>query len=248
MRLVLKICVCLALPALTVVRAQFPGGGPPGPPKTAKVAALYDLTGYWVSVVTEDWRFRMVMPPKGDYTGVFLNLEGRKIADAWDPAKDAASDGQCKSYGAPILMSLPGRLHITWQDEQTLKIESDAGQQTRLLHFASADDAGPSWQGYSKALWEMVPTNRGAPTVGSLKAVTTHLKPGYLRKNGVPYSANALLEEYFDSFTEANGDKWLVVTTIVTDPQYLAQPFITSTHFKGQSSAAGWNPSACEAK
>ena len=138
-----RIALCLGLLALASARAQFPVG-PPSPPKTAKAAALYDLTGYWVSVVTEDWRFRLVMPPKGDYTGVFLNPEGRKVADAWDPAKDAAAGEQCKSYGAPILMSLPGRLHITWQDDQALKIEADAGQQTRLLHFTSADDPGPS--------------------------------------------------------------------------------------------------------
>src|SRR6185312_10181106 len=97
-----------------------------GPPRTAKAAALYDITGYWVSVVTEDWRFRMVTPPKGDYTGVLLNEQGRKSADAWDPEKDEAAGEQCRSYGAPNLMRVPGRLHITWQDDQTLKIEADA--------------------------------------------------------------------------------------------------------------------------
>src|SRR5690348_4312516 len=69
-------------------------GGPPEPPKTARAAALYDITGYWVSVVTEDWRFRMVTPPKGDYTGVLLNEQGRKLADAWDPQKDEAAGEQ----------------------------------------------------------------------------------------------------------------------------------------------------------
>jgi hypothetical protein len=71
------------------------------------------------------------------------------------------------------------------------------------------------------------------------------MKAGYLRKNGVPYSANASLEEYFDSFKELNGDVWLVVTSIVTDPQYLTQPFITSTHFKKLASASGWDPTSC---
>jgi hypothetical protein len=72
--------------------------------------------------------------------------------------------------------------------------------------------------------------------------------PGYLRKNGVPYGANASVEENFDSFKTPNGDQWLVVTTIVTDPQYLTQPFITSTHFKKLPDAAGWNPTPCDAK
>jgi len=247
MKSLLNICVCVALSALAIAQAQFPGGPPP-PPKTAKAAALYDLTGYWVSVVSEDWRFRMVMPPKGDYTGVFLNAEGRKVADAWDPAKDQAVEEQCKSYGAPILMSLPGRLHIIWQDDQTLKIEADAGQQTRLLHFEAADDPGPTWQGFSKAIWEMVPTGRGAAPIGSLKAVTTRLKPGYLRKNGVPYSANARLTEYFDRVDEANGAAYLVVTTTVEDPVYLARPFETATHYRKLPDARGWNPASCSAK
>ena len=223
-------------------------GGPPEPPKTAKAGALYDVTGYWVSVITEDLRFRMVTPLKGDYTGVVLNEQGRKLADAWDPAKDEAAGEQCRSYGAPTLMRVPGRLHITWQDDQTLKIEADAGQQTRVLHFASADDPAASWQGFSKALWEMVPVGRGVTPVGSLRVVTTHLKPGYLRKNGVPYSANATLTEYFDRVNEPNGDAYLVVTTTVEDPVYLAQPFLTASHFRKQPDAKGWNSTPCSAR
>jgi len=239
--------ICLALFAVGSASAQAPGGAPQAP-KTAKAAALYDITGYWVSVVTEDWRFRMVTPVKGDYTGVFLNPQGRKIADSWDPAKDEAAGEQCKSYGAPNLMRVPGRLHITWQDDQSLKIESDAGQQTRVLRFAAAEQPGESWQGFSKAAWEMVPVGRGVTPVGSLKVVTTHLKPGYLRKNGVPYSANATLTEYFDRVNERNGDAYLVVTTTVEDPVYLARPFLTASHYRKQPDATGWNPSPCSAR
>src|ERR1700732_5057440 len=115
--------------------------------RTAKTVAPIDLTGYWVSIVTEDWRYRMVTPAKGDYASVPLNPEGRKVADTWDPAKDEASGSQCKSYGAAALMRVPGRLHITWADDNTLKIEADAGTQTRLLHFGAAQPpAGdPTW-------------------------------------------------------------------------------------------------------
>jgi hypothetical protein len=245
----LTLAVSLGIVAAGSVYSQgrgFPGA--PEPPKTGKAAAVYDITGYWVSVVTEDWRLRMVTPPKGDYTGVTLNLEGRKVADAWDPAKDEAAGEQCKSYGAPNLMRVPGRLHITWQDDQTLKIEADAGQQTRTLHFAPASDAGGNWQGVSNALWEMVPAGRGTTPIGSLKVITTHLKPGYLRKNGVPYSANATLTEYFDRVNEPNGDAYLVLTTTVEDPVYLAQPFLTASHFRKQADAKGWNPTACSAR
>ena len=224
------------------------GQGRGGPPPTAKAAALYDVTGYWVSVATEDWRFRMVTPPKGDYTGVFLNGEGRKIADAWDPAKDEAAGEQCKSYGAPSITRGPGRLHITWQDDQTLKIEADAGQQTRLLHFSAADDPGGGWQGSSKASWEMVPVGRGVTPVGSLKVVTNRLKPGYLRKNGVPYSASTTLSEYFDRVNEPNGASYLVITTKVEDPVYLAQSFLAASHYRKQPDSSGWRPTPCSAR
>src|SRR5205823_9278524 len=156
--------------------------------------------GYWVSIDTEDWRFRMVTPAKGDYASVPLNPEGRKVADTWDPAKDEAAGEQCRSYGAPAIMRVPGRVHITWPDENTIKVETDAGTQTRLFHFGATPppNESASLQGYSVASCDGPPPGRGAcgpMKAGSLKVVTTHLKPGYLRKNGVPYSANATVTE-----------------------------------------------------
>jgi hypothetical protein len=245
------------------LQAQGRGGrgGAPAAPVSPREAALVDLTGYWVAVVTEDWRFRMVTPPKGDYASVPLNPEGRRVADTWDPAKDEAAGDQCKSYGVGNVMRVPGRFHITWDNDNTLKIEADTGTQTRLLHFGAAQpQAGePTWQGYSAAQWEGGPAGRGGqngpPATqagqnrgGSLKVVTTHMRPGYLRKNGVPYSGNAVVTEYYDRTTESNGDSWLVVTTIVEDPQYLQQPFITSTHFKREADGSKWSPSPCTAR
>jgi hypothetical protein len=236
-------------------------GGAPAAPVSPREAALVDITGYWVAVVTEDWRFRMVTPPKGDYASVPLNPEGRRVADTWDPAKDEAAGEQCKSYGVGNVMRVPGRFHITWDNDNTLKVEADAGTQTRLFHFGAAQpQAGePTWQGYSAAQWEGGPAGRGGqggpPATqegqnrgGSLKVVTTHMRPGYLRKNGVPYSGNAVVTEYYDRTTEANGDSWLVVTTIVDDPQYLQQPFITSTHFKRETDGSKWSPTPCTAR
>jgi len=241
--------VTLGLTSLSGLFAQGRGGpGRGGPPPTAKASALYDITGYWVSVVTEDWRYRMITPAKGDAAGVPLNPAGRKIAGEWDPAKDEAAGEQCRSYGAAGIMNLPGRLHITWQDDQTLKIESDAGQQTRLLHFDAVETGAGTWQGYSKAMWEVVPAGRGAPPVGSLKVVTTKLKPGYLRKNGVPYSANALLTEYLDRVNEPNGAAYLVITSTVEDPAYLAQPFLSASHYRKQPDNSGWRPAPCSAR
>ena len=221
-----------------------------GPAPTPKASAAIDLTGYWVSVVTEDWKFRMVTPNKGEYGGVPLTPEGRRVADTWDPTKDEAAGTQCKSYGAPAIMRVPGRLHVTWESDNTLRIDTDAGTQTRLFHFGAAQPpAGePTWQGYSVAQWQYGGGGRGPTRVGNLKVVTTHIRPGYLRKNGVPYSANAVVTEYYDSHEAPNGDRWLVVTTSVDDPVYVNAPFVTSTNFKKLSDAAGWNPMPCTAK
>jgi hypothetical protein len=226
-------------------------------PPSAKAAAPVDLTGYWVSVVTEDWRWRMVTPLKGDAASIPINAEARKIVDAWDPAKDEAAGLQCKAYGAPGLMRIPGRLHIAWQDDNTLKIEADAGKQTRLFHFGGqppANVAG-SWQGYSAAHWQTAQGGPGglglarrAEASRSLEVVTTELRPGYLRKNGVPYSDKTVLTEYYDRFTEPGGNEWFTITTIVNDPTYLGNPFVTSTDFKKQSDASGWNPRSCAAR
>ena len=254
----LKIVLLILLSA-AFLNAQGRGGrGAQQAPTTAKAGAPIDLTGYWVSLVTQDWRVRMFTPPKGDYAGVPLNAAARKIADAWDPAKDEAAGEQCRSYGAAALMRVPGRLHITWQDDQTLKLEMDSGTQTRVFPFANPETAGGTWQGISKATWEYLPApvidTQGAARGsidrrgGSLKVVTTNMKPGYLRRNGVPYSANAVLTEYFDRVTEPNGDAYLLVTSTVEDPTYLAQPLMFSTQFKKQTDASGWNPTPCAAK
>jgi hypothetical protein len=253
----------LALLVPVSANAQFGPPPPPAQPPNPHKIAPQDFTGYWVSIVTEDWRFRMITPDKGDFTSVPLNTEGVRVTNLWDPVKDVQSGNQCKSYGAPAIMRVPTRLHITWADDNTLKIETDAGEQTRLFHFnvTQPPTEAPSLQGYSAAEWDGLPGGGmfRLPTVlaggaakpaseGYLKVTTTDLRAGYLRKNGVPYSANAKLVEYYDSFKEPNGDSWLVVTTIVTDPQYLSQPFITSSHFKKEPDASKWDPTPCEAQ
>jgi hypothetical protein len=244
-----------------VMKAQA-GQGSQAPPATGKAAAPEDLTGYWVSPVMEDYRWRMITPLKGDAASVPINDAARKIVDAWDPAKDEAAGLQCKAYGAPAIMRVPGRLNITWQDDNTLKIEADAGEQTRLFHFGGTPPKGAEagWQGYSVARWEPgVPPGPtglgfvgGAARVGtksrSLEVVTTNLRPGYLRKNGVPYSASTSVTEYYDRFSEPNGEEWFTVTTIVTDPQYLAIPFVTTTDFKKEPDGSRWRPTPCSAR
>jgi hypothetical protein len=256
----------LAFGVVARVDAQRGGEQPPPPPRAA---APIDLTGYWVSIVTQDWRWRMVTPAKGDYQGIQLTPEGSKSADAWDPAKDEAAGEQCRSYGAPAVMSVPGRLHITWQDDSTLKVETDAGMQTRLLHFGdrqTAPDTPRTWQGVSVAQWQTpraaVPlvfrpaerTERTAeapaarPGGGSLRVVTTQLRPGYLRKNGVPYSEDAVLTEHWDLYKRPNGEEWLTITTQVDDPRNLRIARLVAPLFKKEANGAKWDPTPCSSR
>jgi len=226
---------------------------------SAKSLAPIDLTGYWVSVVTEDWRWRMVTPAKGDYASVPLTPGAKKIADAWDPARDEAAGEQCRSYGAPAIMRVPERLRISWQDENTLKVETDAGMQTRLFHFGKSAPGGtPSWQGDSAAHWEFPSARIGAGSVarkmevqsgfGSLKVETSNLRPGYLRKNGIPYSAKTTMTEFWDLNKETNGDQWIVITALVDDPEYLQEQWVTALHFKKEADGAKWDPTPCSSR
>jgi hypothetical protein len=252
----------LWLSMAAVIAAQGPPGAPPGPPRAPRAAAPVDFTGYWVSVIAEDWRWRMVTPLKGDSASIPITLAAREALETWDPDKDTAAGLQCKAYGAAGVLRLPGRVRISWQDDTTLKLETDAGTQTRLLHFGGAPPARStaSWQGYSVAQWERPPQTPGAPPtlpifatrIGTrgraLEVTTTNLRAGYLRKNGVPYSERASLSEYFDYFKEPNGDEWFTVTTIVRDPLYLNGPYITSSDFKKEPDGSKWRPTPCAAR
>lgn len=222
-----------------------PGKIAPAMP-TGRQGALEDLIGQWVSVVTEDWRLRMVTPPKGDYESIPINGIGRQLADAWNPDADRNKDA-CMAYGAAAIMRVPSRFRISWDSDDVLVIEADAGEQVRRLHFSKSSPAPEqsTRQGFSQARWLEEGLPQGKTKFGTLKVVTTKLLPGYLRKNGVPVSGNAVVTEYFDRFTTQNGDDWLVVTTLVEDPEYLSDPFTTSTHLKRERNRAGWHPEPC---
>ncbi|HXD72149.1 MAG TPA: hypothetical protein VN628_00360 [Vicinamibacterales bacterium] len=226
---------------LTGVDAANPAGRGRGPAgKTPKESAPIDLTGYWVSIVSEDWRFRMLTPAKGDHPDFLLTPEATRIADAWDAAKDQAEKDHCKAYGAANIMRVPGRFHITWADDRTLKIDTDAGRQTRLLKFAPvAGPAGPpSRQGTSIASWDR----------RALRVETSNLLPGYLQYNGVPHDTNLKMVEYFDVISEPGGELWLIDDAVLTDPGYLVRSHKRSTHLRKQADSKGWDPQPCLVK
>ncbi len=253
MQTCLRLCAMLGFATSFGALAQPPGAAP-APDRSGRDGALIELTGQWVAIVNEDWRWRMVTPAKGDYESVqTLNAAGRAVADRWDESQD----GHCKTYGAGGLMRMPTRVRIDWADDETLRIRTDAGEQTRLLHFDSTAGANTphTLQGFSAAQWEpnlgrvggafqrmtLPPLEIG----GSLLVTTTHLSEGWLRRNGVPYSDQTTLTEYFDRFDTPGGDEWFVVTTIVSDPSYHNGRYITSSHFRKESGRSGWNETQC---
>jgi hypothetical protein len=247
----LVLVVALALNVSAQGRGAPAGRG--GGPATARAAAPYEPTGQGVAIEWEERGWRMVTPARGDVVSIPLSVEGLRVAEAWDPAKDVAAGEQCRAYGAPGLMRGPTRLHITWQDDNTLKIETDYGTQTRLLHFGGAPTAqgAKTWQGVTTAQWIMAAgggRGRGGARHGSIKSVTTQLRPGYLRKNGVPYGDRASFTEYWDLHAETNGDQYLVDTNLVEDPVYLQTPWITTLHFKKEPDGSKWDPSPCDAR
>jgi hypothetical protein len=276
---VASIATALALGS-TGAQAQAPAVQPAaGTPATPRSLAPADLTGWWVSVITEDWRVRMTTPPIGEVAGVPVNAEGLKAAQAWQPEKDIAAGEQCRAYGAGGIMRMPVRLHVSWQDDSTLRIDIDNGQQLRLFHFGGTGTAPatPDWQGMSRASWEtMVEAINQAPSAaavvgqarngagavggtaaprpaaaplrplpsGALKVLTTQMRPGYLRRNGVPYTGNAVMTEYFDRMS-VGGEEWLVLTSSLEDPQYLAVPYLLTDHYRKEPDGARFNPRPC---
>ncbi|HET9269259.1 MAG TPA: hypothetical protein VFO31_13890 [Vicinamibacterales bacterium] len=242
--------VCAVLAALSPMPLAAQRGGPPGPPPpTGRPGAPFDITGYWVALVTDDWRYRMLTPPKGNADYLPVTPDARRVMGEWDPAKDEAAGEACRAYGAGGVMRLPGRLRITWENDTTLKMDLDAGTQTRRFQFGAPAAAGePSWQGSSVARWQLPGgRGRGPATTGQLVVTTNRQRPGYLRKNGVPYSANAVITEYFVKL-EDEGQEYLVVTIMVDDPQYLQLPYIKTYQYKKQPDATGWNPTPCVAR
>jgi len=266
----------LGIAGVLVFTALCQFANPQSPiPAKPQASAPIDLTGYWVSLVTEDWRYRMLNAPKGDYYSIPLNAEGKRVADTWDAAKDVAASRQCLSYGAPNIMRQPARLHISWANDSTLKVEIDAGKQTRLFSFAPAPaPSEPTMQGTSIARWETpqsiraytskisaqdpnTPGFRDASMAspppppdtrrlgGTLKVVTTHIKPGYLRNNGVPFSAGAVMTEYYD-LHKYGSQEYLVQMQTIEDPKYLDAPWVVSSHYRREPDGSKWDPEPCE--
>lgn len=256
--------------ALALLVAALPStvlaqrGGQPLP-VDARAGAPIDITGQWVPLITEDWRWRMITPPVGDYASVPLNPAGVAQTLAWDQAADRAAGLECLPYGPGGLLRLPVRVRFAWADGNTLRLQTDEGQQVRLFRFAGPApgrelpqlarplpvDEPPGLQGKTVAQWHAYPQSRGlgfgggGTSGGALRAVTTNTSGGYLRRNGVPYSPAAVITEQFNVVPMPGGGDLLVLTTQVEDPTFLAEPFVVSTAFRRETDLSRWTPGPC---
>lgn len=258
--------VSKALQILLGLMALAGAGATGAQTSNARSQAPFDLSGYWRSLVTEDWSYRMVLPQRGDYVGVPLSLAAKQFADSWNRAADEAAGKQCEAYGAGAIMLIPEHLRIQWQDENTLKVQSDAGMQTRLLRFTSERSSEPaSWQGQSAAHWILQPPEQGGDLsrkalgfniaskqksvpMGQLGIETTDMLPGLLRKNGLPYGDRAHLKEYWEVDDDSDPDhpeQLLVDTGVLSDPVYLHDDYYFNAVFEKLTDASQWHPSPC---
>jgi hypothetical protein len=253
--LALALGVALAVPIAGLVRADQgqrgagPGGGAPSP----RAAAPVDLTGYWVSIVTEDWIERMspASPPSGVPRGGGRGGGGARGGGA-APAGAGVTD-PCRAYAAAGSLRVPGRLNITWVDDNTLEIDMDAGTQTRVLHFEPTEPpAQRTLQGYSVARWDTGARGRGGrggrggaaapPSWGSLEVVTTNMSGGYLLSSRSPYGQDAVLTEHFTRHDDF-GAEYFTVTAILEDD---GARRITSSTFKKEPDGSKFTPTGCE--
>jgi len=221
-------------------------------PLSSRELVPFDITGYWVSLITEEWVQRMTTPPRGDYRFVPLNAAGRAQADNWDPAADEAAGEACRSYAAPAIMRSPSRLQIDWQDDSTLRVNIDSGTQTRFYHFGESSPGEPSWQGHSVARWEVSEAQRDSDAragerVGTLHVDTTNLRAGYLLKNGVPFSTQTFMTEYYELIELDDGSEYLVVQIFVDDPVYLSDHWVGTVHFRREPDGNNFKPTTCSA-
>jgi hypothetical protein len=207
------------------------------PPANARAAAPVDLTGYWVPFISEEWRYRMVMPLKGDYRGIPLTPEGTRVANSWNPA--APEPEPCKAYGAPAIMRIPGRLHVRLAGLRTaLRLDTDAGTQTRAVPIRTRyTRVGPADSGRARRT-----------RAGSLPAAVPHQAPDRYGRHDQRASRLSAAKRcavqrrrHGDRiFRRRRAPVWRPGTDrhdVVEDPQYLQRPYIVSSHFKKERMA-----------
>jgi glyoxylase-like metal-dependent hydrolase (beta-lactamase superfamily II) len=189
-------------------------------------AAQRDIAGEWTALYHEDQPHRIPGPELGDYTGLPINEAGRLKADSWDASILTLREHQAKPHPSTYSLRGPANIRIRREldpvTEQTIGYElfGTFGQATRMLWIDGRphppEHAAHTWAGFSTARWDG----------NALTVFTTHLKAGWLQRNGVAHSDRATMTERF-----IRHGNHLMVVTIVDDPIYLEEPFIRTTNW-----------------
>jgi hypothetical protein len=192
----------------------------------ARVAsAQVDFSGEWAPRFHEDQPERVPGPPLGDYLGLPINDAARLRADSWDASMMTLPEWQCRPHSADYIWRGPSQLTIR-KEENPLTREITAFHAEWLRSIDNPvfldgrerppDDALHSWGGFATGKWEG----------DMLTVTTTHLKTGWIRRNGIPRSDRAVLTEHW-----IRHDDYLTLMSIVTDPAYLTEPFVRTTNW-----------------
>ncbi|HYR91416.1 MAG TPA: hypothetical protein VE422_45595 [Terriglobia bacterium] len=193
----------------------------------APAFAQANLDGVWenLTILHEDWPDRLFGPELGDYTGIPLNDAARLRADAWDASLITLPEYQCRVHPSDYVPSFAAiRIweerdkdsqqliaihthHFAWGTERTIWMDGRPHPPEYALHTA---------MGFSTGKWD-----------GDILTVnTTHLKEGWIRRNGVPRSDRATVTEHF-----IRHDRHLTLMTVITDPAYLTEPMVRSRDY-----------------
>jgi hypothetical protein len=188
--------------------------------------AQVDFSGEWAPRFYEDQPERVAGPELGDYLGLPVTDAARMRADTWDASIQTLPEWQCRPHSADYIWRGPSNLHITKEvDPVTREITAFHAEWLRSVDNIYYLDGRPhpsanaahTWGGFATAKWE-----------GNILTVNvTHLKEGYIRRNGMPRSDLATVTEHW-----MRHGNWLTVVTIVNDPVYLTEPFIRSTDYE----------------
>jgi hypothetical protein len=185
-----------------------------------------DFSGEWAPRFYEDQPERVPGPELGDYLGLPINAAARMRADTWDASLLTLPEWQCRPHGADYIWRGPSNLTITKEvDPVTREITAFHAVWLRSVDRPVYLDNRPhppeyanhTWAGFTTAKWDG----------DMLTTYVTHMKEGYIRRNGVPRSDLATLTEHW-----IRHEDFLTVVTIVTDPVYLTEPFIRSTDYQ----------------
>lgn len=208
---------------MTIIQAVLAAAALASVPAPAQVL----LSGDWLSLIHEDQPERLQGPDLGDYLGIPINEAARLRADSWDASRLTLQEHQCRVHVSPYIYFGPLQVRI-WEEKDpetqqviALKNYISTYEQTRTIWMDNrphpSEYAPHTFMGFSTGKW-----------LGDVLTVeTTHIKQGWLRRNGLPQSDQATMTEHF-----FRHDQYLTHMTILRDPVYLTEPLVKTQTFR----------------